>query len=69
MNYEKYNIKKKEKTCQHLLGRSVFCCTFSPFIGSILLALLRRLKYIAPTRATKTITPSTPNIILSMLFL
>ena len=41
MNYEKYNIQKKgKKTCWHLLGLfvfSVFSCTFSPFIGSMLL--------------------------------
>ena len=41
MNYEKINItfkkKKKKKTSQHLLGLSVFSCTFSPFIGSVLL--------------------------------
>ena len=69
MNYEKYNIKKKEKTCQHLLGRSVFCCTFSPFIGSMLLALLRLLKYIVPTTTARTIPTTTPNTILNVLFL
>ena len=78
-------LKKKEKTCQHLIGRSVFCCTFSPFIGSMLLAcegplafgvfvlsfaFLRLLKYnIVPTRAARTIPTSTPNTIVSVLFL